>query len=102
MFTTRTAMFSLFLALLSLLSLTHAQNAAAGGGAAGVQAASQYPTVLTGPSLLVVGGTTTTAYGPFTQTFKSPLTTWVYPTPSSGSVGLGNIPGTVGAVQTKK
>jgi hypothetical protein len=35
----------------------------------------------------------------FTQTFQTPLGTWAFPTPQVGSVGLGNIQGTVGAVR---
>lgn len=87
------------LPLLALLPLANAQSAAAGGGGGGVAAPIQYPTVVTGPSLLTQGGTTTTVQQAFTQTFVTPLGTWAFPTPGVGSVGLGSIQGVVGTVR---
>jgi len=88
------------LTILLLLAPTLAQNAALGGGGAGAtQAASQYPTVSNVASLVTAGGSTTVAQVAFTQTFVTPLGTWAFPTPSIGSIGLGNIQGTVGAVR---
>jgi hypothetical protein len=89
----------LALALTTLPALTTAQNAAAGGGAAGVAAPVQYPTVVNGPSLLTQGGTTTVVQQAFTQTFVTPLGTWAFPTPGVGSVGLGSIQGQIGTVR---
>jgi len=95
-----------FLTLLSLsLSprLIHAQ-AAAGGGVVATTAATQSPTVVTGPSLQTVGGSTIAVQGVvFTQTFAATaLGTWALGTVvSSGSVGLGTIQGTVGGTAKK-
>jgi hypothetical protein len=90
---------ALLFALLTLLSLAAAQNGALGGGAGNSPQPTQYPTVTTGPSLQTAGGTTTAIYQPFTQAFVTPLGTWVFPTPLAGSIGLGNIHGTVGTVR---
>jgi len=96
---TPASILSLLLALLLFLAPARAQNAALGGGVAGAaQAATQYPVVSNVASLVTVGGTVTTEAVVFTQTFVTPLGTWAFPTPSAGSVGLGNIQGTVGAV----
>lgn len=92
-----------FVVVLSLLSLCNAQIAQGGGAAiATTVIAVQYPTVVVGPSLFVnAAGLTSAVQLPFTQTFKSPLGTWAYPTAVAGSIGLGNIQGTVGAVRVK-
>lgn len=90
---------TLLAALAILPSLTSAQNAALGGGAAAVPAATQYPTVFAAQSLVTVGGVVQTQNVQFTQTFKTPLGTWAFPTPLVGSVGLGDIQGTVGAIK---
>lgn len=88
------------LAVLSLLSCVLAQNAALGGGAGGQLALTQYPTVFTGPSISTnAAGTGVVVTVAFTQTFKTPLGTWAYATPSAGTIGLGDIQGTVGAVK---
>lgn len=97
--TPSTTILSVLLGVLILPSLTLAQNAALGGGAAAEAAATQYPTVFAAMSLVTVGGVVSTQNVQFTQTFKTPLGTWAFPTPLVGSVGLGNIQGTVGAVQ---
>lgn len=73
------------------------QNIAAGGGAGIVTAATEQAATTTyAASLITTGATTTTAWVAFTQTFNSSLGTWAYPTPLSGSIGLGTISGTVG------
>ena len=96
-------MLSICLAVFSIISLTAAQLAQ--GGGAGVVATSviavQFPTVVVGPSLFTNAAGTSAVQLPFTQTFKSPLGTWAYPTPAVGSIGLGSIQGTVGAVRAK-
>lgn len=91
---------SLLIAVLSILSCVLAQNAALGGGAGGQQALTQYPTVYTGPSISTnAAGTAVIATVVYTQTFKTPLGTWAFATPSAGSIGLGKIQGSVGAVR---
>ena len=77
---------------------------AAGGAVVTSSEASQADTVMYQPSLyyVTVGSSiqTTATYKDFTQTFASTyLGTWAYATPSSGSIGLGSIVGTVGAVR---
>lgn len=66
---------SLLPALLSLLNLSSAspepQLAQGGGLAATTLAATQYPIVTTVASLLTVGGTTSTTYIVYTQTFAA-------------------------------
>ncbi len=90
---------SLLLALFLFLAPGQAQNAALGGGVVGGgQAAVQYPVVTNVASLVTVGGVVTVQSVVFTQTFVTPLGTWAFPTPSAGSVGLGNIQGTIGVV----
>ena len=90
------------ISLLVLAPFTTAQNAALGGAGnpAASPAPSQYPVVNVGSSLLTIDGKTSAVNGPFTQTFVLPLGTWAFPTPSAGSIGLGDIQGTVGAVKT--
>lgn len=97
--TMQSPLFVLVLALVHFSVPAVGQNAAAGGGAQGTLAASQYPTTVMGPSLVTAGGSTVVVTQMFTQTFKSPLGTWAFATPSVGSIGLGNITGSVGAVK---
>lgn len=89
---------SVLILLLASPSQTNAQ-AAPGGGAPPVANPLQYPVVVVGPSLTTVAGSTSAINLPFTQTFVTPLGTWAFPTPSAGSVGLGDIQGTVGKVK---
>lgn len=96
--TISTTLLSLALTLY-LPSLSHAQNAAAGGGGGAVVVPVQYPTVINGPSLVTADGTTTTVQQAFTQVFELPLAAWAFPTPLSGSVGLGTIQGQIGTVR---
>jgi len=70
---------------------------AIGGGAPGATAATaQAATTTYAATLITTGATTTTAYVAFTQTFNTSMGTWIFPTPLSGSVGLGGISGSVG------
>lgn len=90
---------ALLLALLFSILLpptpTAAQAAAAGGPAP--PAPTQYPVVVVGPKLQVVGGVTQTVQMPFTQTFdQSALETWAWGKVRKGEVGMGSIKGTVG------
>ncbi|ESZ96860.1 hypothetical protein SBOR_2725 [Sclerotinia borealis F-4128] len=87
-----------------LPSLTHAQ-AGLGGDVATLAATQMATTTLNCPSLYTSGGTTTVKYiATYTQTFAATaLGTWaIGATPLVGSVGLGNIAGTVGTVKNKR
>jgi len=79
------------------------QIAQGGGVAAATLAAVQYPVVTNVASLQTINGVTTVVQIVFTQTFAAtPLGTWAFPTPGVGSVGLGDIQGTVGSVKSKR
>jgi hypothetical protein len=84
------------LSLLYFFVMINAQNAALGGGAAGSVGATQYPTIFGANKLVTVGGVVSTQSVQFTQTFETGLGTWAFPTPLVGSIGLGDIQGTVG------
>ena len=99
----------LFVSFLSLLSPTIAdpdpQNAAAGGGAvATTQAVTQAATAGIYESLITVGGTPTVTYVQVTVTFaKTALGTWALgATPGVGTIGLGDISGTIGVTKAKR
>ena len=66
--------------------------------AAATQAASQYPTLTTDWVETTIGGAQTWVPLVYTQTFPSTYEVW--PTAATGSIGLGTISGTVGAVRT--
>jgi hypothetical protein len=92
------------LATLLIVPFTSAQIAAGGGVApAPSLAATQYPTVLNVPKILIQGGVTTSQEVVFTQTFASTaLGTWAFPTPAVGTIGLGEIEGQVGEVKSAR
>jgi hypothetical protein len=105
-----TSPLSLLLALLITLSL-HIPSALAQVGGAGVggaaggavapPAATQYPVVAMVPKIVIVGTRTTSSHFLFTQTFAvTALETWAFATPGVGSVGLGDVGGTVGGLRT--
>ncbi|TVY37984.1 hypothetical protein LSUB1_G003413 [Lachnellula subtilissima] len=75
---------------------------AAGGGVVASSAATQYPTETTAGSLFTSNGVTSATWVLFIQTFATTaLGSWdLGPSPQAGSIGLGSIPGTVGAVNT--
>merc|ERR1711977_36634 len=75
------------------------QVAAGGGIAATTLAPSQYPISTTAGSLFTVNGVTSATWKLFVQTFA---TTALGPTPAVGSIGLGDIQGTVGVVKNEK
>jgi hypothetical protein len=77
----------------------------AGGGVAGtIPAALQMASTTVAGSLFTAGGTTGAVWKEITLTFATTaLGTWALgPTPASGSIGLGNLVGTVGRVKTKR
>ncbi|POS86699.1 hypothetical protein EPUL_005127, partial [Erysiphe pulchra] len=78
------------------------QVAAGGGIAATTLPPTQYPTVTYAASLYTLGTYTSATWKDFTQTFAAtPLGTWALgPTPRIGTIGLGTIQGTVGAVKS--
>ncbi|KAL5321487.1 hypothetical protein ACEPPN_009446 [Leptodophora sp. 'Broadleaf-Isolate-01'] len=77
------------------------QVAAGGGIAPTTLAPSQYPVSTTAGSLFTVNGVTSATWKLFVQTFATTaLGTWeLGPTPGVGSIGLGDIQGTVGGVR---
>ncbi|KAG4428084.1 hypothetical protein IFR05_016433 [Cadophora sp. M221] len=77
------------------------QVAAGGGIAPTTLAPSQYPVSTTAGSLFTVNGVTSATWKLFVQTFATTaLGTWeLGPTPGVGSIGLGDIQGTVGGVK---
>ncbi|KAH7399838.1 hypothetical protein BKA64DRAFT_466304 [Cadophora sp. MPI-SDFR-AT-0126] len=77
------------------------QLAAGGGVAPTTLAPSQYPISTTAGSLFTVNGVTSATWKLFVQTFATTaLGTWeLGPTPAVGSIGLGDIQGTVGGVR---
>ncbi|KAH7351242.1 hypothetical protein BKA65DRAFT_550203 [Rhexocercosporidium sp. MPI-PUGE-AT-0058] len=81
--------------------LKNRQVAAGGGIAATTLAPSQYPISTTAGSLFTVNGVTSATWTLFVQTFATTaLGTWeLGPTPGVGSIGLGDIQGTVGGVR---
>lgn len=66
--------------------------------AAATPAASQYPTLTTEWVETTIGGTPTWVPLVYTQTFPSTYEVW--PTAAAGSIGLGTISGSAGAVRT--
>merc|ERR1712093_158574 len=80
------------------------QVAAGGGIAATTLAPSQYPISTTAGSLFTVNGVTSATWKLFVQTFATTaLGSWeLGPTPAVGSIGLGDIQGTVGVVKNEK
>ncbi|PVH89148.1 hypothetical protein DL98DRAFT_96903 [Cadophora sp. DSE1049] len=80
------------------------QVAAGGGIAATTLAPSQYPISTTAGSLFTVNGVTSATWKLFVQTFATTaLGTWdLGPTPGVGSIGLGDIQGTVGSVRKEE
>lgn len=95
---------TLFFVLVTLRfsTLVSAQAALGGGAVVPAIIPTQYPTVVVGPSLFTnAAGVTSANVAPFTQTFNSgPLGTWAFPTPLPGTIGLGDIQGTVGGVKS--
>ncbi|TVY17699.1 hypothetical protein LARI1_G003240 [Lachnellula arida] len=79
-----------------------AVGVAAGGGVETSAAATQYPTETTAGSLFTSNGVTSATWTLFIQTFATTaLGSWdLGPSPQAGSIGLGSIAGTVGAVKT--
>ncbi|TVY31089.1 hypothetical protein LHYA1_G000138 [Lachnellula hyalina] len=75
---------------------------AAGGGVVASSAATQYPTETTAGSLFTSNGVTSATWVLFIQTFATTaLGSWdLGASPQAGSIGLGSIAGTVGAVNT--
>ncbi|KAL3422986.1 hypothetical protein PVAG01_04733 [Phlyctema vagabunda] len=90
--------------LLLVLSNTAQAQVAAGGGAAGTAAATQMATLTTAATHVIVGGSTSVAYLPYTQTFATgALGTWAFGSvTSAGTIGLGTIEGSVGVVKSKR
>lgn len=82
-------------------ALEDRQVAAGGGIVATTLAPSQYPISTTAGSLFTVNGVTSATWTLFVQTFATTaLGTWeLGPTPQVGSIGLGDIVGTVGSVR---
>jgi hypothetical protein len=80
------------------------QVAAGGGVAATTLAAAQYPVVTTAGSLFTINGVTSATWKLYTQTFATTaLGSWALgPTPQAGSIGLGDVQGTIGVVKTKR
>ena len=95
---------SLLLSLASASPEPAPQIAQGGGIAPTTLAPVQYPVVSNVASLVTINGVTTVSQIVFTQTFASTaLGTWALgPTPLVGSIGLGDIAGTVGGVKTKR
>jgi hypothetical protein len=89
------------LRLLPLLSLSSAQAAAGGGGLVATMAPTQAPTVTQVTSIQTVGGSTVGVAVEFTQTFATTaLGTWPLGTEvRKGTIGLGDIVGSVGGAQ---
>jgi Killer toxin-resistance protein 1 len=95
----------LLLTVCSFISLVIGQIAAGGGNTvAGTMVASQYPVVTNAPSLYTLNGVTSSTNIVFTQTFASTaLGSWALgATPLAGVIGLGDIQGTIGLVNTKR
>ncbi|KAK0102301.1 hypothetical protein ONS95_005924 [Cadophora gregata] len=82
-------------------ALLNRQLAAGGGLAATTLAPSQYPISTTAGSLFTINGVTSATWKLYVQTFATTaLGTWeLGPTPGVGSIGLGDIEGTVGGLR---
>ncbi|KAI9742218.1 MAG: hypothetical protein M1818_004118 [Claussenomyces sp. TS43310] len=90
----------LFFLLSTSLMMPVAAQVAAGGGVQGATIATQMATTTTAPSLIIAGTGTDVQYVPYTQTFKTPLGSWAFVTPSPGTIGLGTIAGAVGTIKS--
>lgn len=90
------------LLLLPLLSLASSQAAPGGGAPVATLAPTQSPTVTQVMSIQTVGGSTVGVEVVFTQTFATTaLGTWPLGTDvRSGTIGLGDIAGSIGAVKS--
>jgi hypothetical protein len=90
------------LLLLPLLSLASSQAAPGGGGPVATLAPTQSPTVTQVMSLQTGGGSTVGVEVEFTQTFATTaLGTWPLGTEvRRGTIGLGDISGSIGGVKS--
>lgn len=89
---------------LDVSEIEERQLAAGGGVAPTTLAPSQYPISTTAGSLFTVNGVTSATWGLFVQTFATTaLGTWeLGPTPGVGTIGLGDVLGSVGSMRKRE